>query len=68
MVLLTDFVAGWYGLKAARTYLDLQPGTKLVVFEGDDSVGGVWSKKRIYHSLVAQVCFLNNLELQHAGI
>ncbi|KAL5361192.1 hypothetical protein BJX96DRAFT_176009 [Aspergillus floccosus] len=49
--------AGWYGLKAARTYLDLEPSTNLAVFDGDDSVGGVWSKKRIYPNLVAQVGF-----------
>ncbi|OCL10069.1 FAD/NAD(P)-binding domain-containing protein [Glonium stellatum] len=49
--------AGWYGLKAARTYLDLEPNTNLAVFDGDDSVGGVWSKGRIYPNLVAQVGF-----------
>ncbi|KAF9886589.1 hypothetical protein FE257_011361 [Aspergillus nanangensis] len=49
--------AGWYGLKAARTYLDLEPSTNLAVFDGDDSVGGVWSKRRIYPNLVAQVGF-----------
>ncbi|KAL9121426.1 MAG: hypothetical protein Q9187_002018 [Circinaria calcarea] len=47
--------AGWYGLSAAKTYLKLEPQTNLTIIESDDSVGGVWSKKRIYPNLVAQV-------------
>ncbi|KAF7586396.1 hypothetical protein BBP40_008946 [Aspergillus hancockii] len=46
--------AGWYGLKTAKTYLDLEPNTKLAVFDGDNTVGGVWSKDRIYPNLVVQ--------------
>jgi len=47
--------AGWYGLTAARTYLRLEPDTKLTIIESANSVGGVWSKDRIYPNLVAQV-------------
>ncbi|MCJ1396071.1 hypothetical protein MMC18_008959 [Xylographa bjoerkii] len=47
--------AGFYGLTAAKTYLKLEPQTNLTIIESDDSVGGVWSKKRIYPNLVAQV-------------
>ncbi|KAL9112407.1 MAG: hypothetical protein Q9227_003249 [Pyrenula ochraceoflavens] len=47
--------AGWYGLAAAKNYLKLEPTARLVIFDGDDSVGGVWSKRRIYPNLVAQV-------------
>ncbi|KAB8272541.1 putative dimethylaniline monooxygenase [Aspergillus minisclerotigenes] len=49
--------AGWFGLKAARTYLDLEPNTNLAVFDGDNCVGGVWSKERIYPTLVGQIGF-----------
>ncbi|KAI0438131.1 hypothetical protein F4803DRAFT_565497 [Xylaria telfairii] len=47
--------AGWYGLAAARTYLRLRPSTNLIIIDSDNSVGGVWSKDRLYPNLVAQV-------------
>ncbi|KAI0466699.1 hypothetical protein F4859DRAFT_496388 [Xylaria cf. heliscus] len=47
--------AGWYGLVAARTYLRLRPSTNLIIIDSDNSVGGVWSKDRLYPNLVAQV-------------
>ncbi|KAF6240609.1 hypothetical protein HO173_001280 [Letharia columbiana] len=47
--------AGWYGLVAARTYLRLEPDTNIAIIESANSVGGVWSKDRIYPNLVAQV-------------
>ncbi|KAI2609238.1 FAD/NAD(P)-binding domain-containing protein [Hypoxylon sp. NC1633] len=47
--------AGWYGLVAARTYLRLQPETNILILDSDNSVGGVWSKDRLYPNLVAQV-------------
>ncbi|KAI1756302.1 hypothetical protein F4782DRAFT_538034 [Xylaria castorea] len=47
--------AGWYGLVAARTYLRLQPSTNLIIIDSDNTVGGVWSKDRLYPNLVAQV-------------
>lgn len=46
---------GWYGLVAARTYLKLEPDTNITIIESANSVGGVWSKDRIYPNLVAQV-------------
>ena len=46
---------GWYGLVAARTYLKLEPDTNIAIIESANSVGGVWSKDRIYPNLVAQV-------------
>ncbi|KAK0630321.1 flavin-binding monooxygenase-like family protein [Bombardia bombarda] len=49
--------AGWYGLTAANTYLKLEPNTKLAIFEKYGTVGGTWSKDRIYPNLVAQVEF-----------
>ncbi|MCJ1434766.1 hypothetical protein MMC27_004136 [Xylographa pallens] len=47
--------AGWYGLKAANTYLQLEPSTNLAIFERDNTVGGTWGRDRIYPNLVAQV-------------
>ena len=40
---------------AARTYLRLRPATNLLIVDSDSTVGGVWSKKRLYPNLVAQV-------------
>ncbi|KAL9613791.1 MAG: hypothetical protein Q9167_001682 [Letrouitia subvulpina] len=47
--------AGWYGLIAATTYLKLAPNTKLLIVDNGISIGGVWSKERIYPNLFAQV-------------
>ncbi|KAF1841193.1 cofactor FMO1 enzyme is FAD [Cucurbitaria berberidis CBS 394.84] len=47
--------AGWYGLMAARTYLELAPETNLLIVDDSGTVGGVWSKERIYPSLFAQI-------------
>ncbi|KAL9028250.1 MAG: hypothetical protein Q9196_003362 [Gyalolechia fulgens] len=47
--------AGWYGLVTARTYLRLEPNTNVIILDSDSTVGGVWSKDRLYPNLVAQV-------------
>ncbi|KAK2612304.1 FAD-dependent monooxygenase dep4 [Conoideocrella luteorostrata] len=47
--------AGWYGLIAARTFLELAPETNLLIVDDGKTVGGVWSKERIYPSLFAQI-------------
>ncbi|KAI2630026.1 hypothetical protein GGS21DRAFT_525177 [Xylaria nigripes] len=47
--------AGWYGLTAARTYLRLRPSANLIIIDSENTVGGVWSKERLYPNLVAQV-------------
>ncbi|EJP63777.1 Flavin-binding monooxygenase-like family protein [Beauveria bassiana ARSEF 2860] len=49
--------AGWYGLTCAATILKLEPGYKVAVFDKYETVGGTWSKDRIYPNLVAQVEF-----------
>lgn len=46
---------GWYGLVAARTYLRVRPNVNLMIIDSDSTVGGVWSEKRLYPNLVAQV-------------
>ncbi|CAO1597619.1 hypothetical protein XANCAGTX0491_001426 [Xanthoria calcicola] len=47
--------AGWYGLVTARTYLRLRPHANVTIIDSDSTVGGVWSKERLYPNLVAQV-------------
>lgn len=51
---LTDD-SGWYGLVAARTYLELAPKTNLLIVDDGATIGGVWSGERIYPSLFAQI-------------
>lgn len=45
--------AGWTGLAAAKTYLQLFPSTTLTIIDADSSVGGVWSASRVYPGLIA---------------
>uniref|UniRef100_A0A8H7K9T4 FAD/NAD(P)-binding domain-containing protein n=1 Tax=Bionectria ochroleuca TaxID=29856 RepID=A0A8H7K9T4_BIOOC len=47
--------AGWTGLISAKTYLDLAPGTDLLIVDNERSIGGVWCKERLYPDLYAQV-------------
>ena len=54
-VQLPSVSTGWYGLVAARTYLRLRPAANLLIIDSDNTVGGVWSKDRLYPNLVAQV-------------
>ncbi|TVY85300.1 FAD-dependent monooxygenase DEP4 [Lachnellula suecica] len=48
---------GWNGLIAAKTYLELQPNTNLILLDEQASIGGVWSSEKIYPSLFAQIKF-----------
>ncbi|KAH8729899.1 putative dimethylaniline monooxygenase [Ilyonectria robusta] len=43
--------AGWYGLAAAKTYIELHPEEKILVIEAENSCGGTWSKDRLYPGL-----------------
>ncbi|KAL8965208.1 MAG: hypothetical protein Q9183_003973 [Haloplaca sp. 2 TL-2023] len=47
--------AGWNGLIGARTFLQLEPNANLVILDDGKSIGGVWSKEKIYPNLYAQV-------------
>ncbi|XPS91233.1 hypothetical protein M3J09_000654 [Ascochyta lentis] len=42
---------GWYGLAAAKAYIELHPNEEVVVLEGGPSIGGVWSHERLYPGL-----------------
>ncbi|KAK3342082.1 cofactor FMO1 FAD enzyme [Lasiosphaeria hispida] len=46
---------GWNGLIGAKTYLDFAPTAKLVLLDEQSSIGGVWSKEKIYPNLYAQI-------------
>lgn len=48
--------AGWTGLAAAKTYLQINPNVSLTIIDEDSSVGGVWSESRVYPGLVADSC------------
>ena len=45
--------AGWAGLAAAKTYLQISPSADLTILDDDTSLGGVWSTSRIYPGLIA---------------
>ena len=43
--------AGWFGLAAAKVYLELHPSHDILLVESSGSCGGTWSEDRIYPSL-----------------
>ncbi|KAF1911840.1 dimethylaniline monooxygenase (N-oxide forming) [Ampelomyces quisqualis] len=43
--------AGWYGLAAAKTYIELHQDERILVLDSASSVGGVWSSERLYPGL-----------------
>ncbi|EMD64005.1 hypothetical protein GGP41_006464 [Bipolaris sorokiniana] len=43
--------AGWFGLTAAKSYIELHPGEDVVVLDGSSSFGGTWSADRLYPGL-----------------
>lgn len=46
--------AGQAGLIAAYTWLSLNPSSDVVVLESDTCVGGVWSRNRVYPTMMTQ--------------
>jgi dimethylaniline monooxygenase (N-oxide forming) len=45
--------AGWYGIAAAKMYLEVNPEVSLTIIDADSSIGGTWSASRIYPGLCA---------------
>ncbi|KAI1339846.1 hypothetical protein F5Y15DRAFT_71507 [Xylariaceae sp. FL0016] len=45
--------AGIYGVETAKTYLQVHPDQKVVLLDGGESMGGTWSRERVYPSLHA---------------
>ncbi|ORY71341.1 uncharacterized protein BCR38DRAFT_462539 [Pseudomassariella vexata] len=43
--------AGLYGIQIARTYIQLHPSQHVVLLDAGDSLGGTWSKERVYSGL-----------------
>ncbi|KAI9673614.1 MAG: hypothetical protein M1817_002251 [Caeruleum heppii] len=43
--------AGWHGLAAAKTYLEVNPTAKVIVLEAAPTIGGVWAEHRLYPGL-----------------
>ncbi|KAK6355586.1 hypothetical protein TWF696_004686 [Orbilia brochopaga] len=62
--------AGISGLYAARAYLAIQPSIKLVVVDSLSSVGGVWSRERVYPGLHVQTApeYFELAELRYKDI
>ncbi|GFG26298.1 dimethylaniline monooxygenase [N-oxide-forming] 1 [Aspergillus udagawae] len=48
---LTVIGAGWSGLAAIKTYLQVNPSSNVVLLEAASSIGGVWAKHRLYNGL-----------------
>lgn len=43
--------AGWFGLAAARAYIETHPDERIAVLESAESCGGTWSEARLYPGL-----------------
>ncbi|GIK06168.1 hypothetical protein Aspvir_001812 [Aspergillus viridinutans] len=48
---LTVIGAGWSGLAAIKTYLQVHPSSNVVLLEAASFIGGVWAKHRLYKGL-----------------
>ncbi|GAQ03859.1 dimethylaniline monooxygenase [N-oxide-forming] 5 [Aspergillus lentulus] len=48
---LTVIGAGWSGLAAIKTYLQVNPSSNVILLEAASSIGGVWAKHRLYKGL-----------------
>lgn len=63
---------GWCGLVAAKTYLQICPTARLLIVDGDSSIGGTWSKDRLYPHLVAEAHYglfeFSDLPMRREGI
>lgn len=42
---------GWYGLAAARAYIETHPDERIAVLDAAESCGGTWSEARLYPGL-----------------
>lgn len=47
--------AGFNGIIAAKTYLQINPTADILIIDGSNSLGGVWSSERIYPGLVYEM-------------
>lgn len=47
--------AGFNGIVAAKTYLQINPTADILIIDGSSALGGVWSAERIYPGLVYEM-------------
>ena len=43
--------SGWNGLINAKTFMEVNPSSKVIVFDSAETIGGVWAKERLYPGL-----------------
>lgn len=43
---------GWFGLIAAQTYLAVHPTHTLILLESKSTLGGTWSRTRVYRGMI----------------
>ncbi|GES65483.1 putative dimethylaniline monooxygenase [Aspergillus terreus] len=43
--------AGWFGIAAAKSYIELHPQDQVLVLEAEKSCGGTWCEERLYPGL-----------------
>ncbi|KXS98404.1 hypothetical protein AC578_4688 [Pseudocercospora eumusae] len=64
--------AGWSGLVSAKTYLQVKPDANLLIIDSDSSIGGTWSKQRLYPNLRCEAGWgyfhFSDLAMDHVGI
>ncbi|TID14199.1 hypothetical protein E6O75_ATG09278 [Venturia nashicola] len=64
--------AGWSGLAAAKTYLQVHPTARLLMLDEDTTLGGTWSKNRLYPHLRAEAVYglfeFSDLKMGKSGI
>lgn len=51
MLILNHFSPGWFGLAAARAYIQTHPRERIAILESAESCGGTWSEARLYPGL-----------------
>ncbi|KAK4612329.1 FAD-dependent monooxygenase DEP4 [Fulvia fulva] len=64
--------AGWSGLIAAKTFLQVRPSANLLIIDSDSTIGGTWSKSRLYPNLRCEAGWglfhFSDLNMDHEGI
>ena len=56
LIEVTDTKAGIFGLPVAKTFLEIHPSARLLILDAGKTIGGTWSKERLYDDL-----YTNNL-------
>ena len=51
MKLILTLNTGWNGLVNAKTFIEVNPSAKVIIFDKAKTIGGVWAKERLYPGL-----------------